>query len=1806
MKEKLLVSVIGGSGLKKKKTWIFVKFQLHSDKYKTKYVNGGDNIKFQKETFIFEVNEDVYPAGILDLTVKTWEMLSSGESFAFGSVPLSPICKEIRDTGYTSSNALQKKVFLKGKEKIKVVTSSQDDNSSINGDDMSASSSWLILSFELVPEVDSTTMKSIPLLFRWFPELPHTEMIISEFYCNKQAGSAVGLSHSGTMYISQNYICFRSPSHLAKNKKFLIPFKEIISIKKKIGSFYLPNAIQIRTASKKYVFASFIHRKKAYKVMTSQWSLLGGHNDMDLKEEDDDQDEEDDKDDVDDDEVIKINQKNHLGLTTSIMKPLSPTTKSNSFDLKNNNNNSNSNNQTNNSNNSSSSTQTQSNQIQLMIDIDNFEKLGLTFNLYQLNQIDPDKTTIQEILEKIKGKIPSGSSSLMEGYQLFKSKNKKTKGHANRSSRNLLNFMLPSHEYQYIHTNSIDLHHRNPKSSSSMIEKKFYPLEESKLLNCYLSSTQQENILYFKKWEPIQDIQVQFEVYADDESQRDNLSKSISLLVNVIAPIEQLFKEISRFFTSTTKRLTLTSSDYYFYQPKNSERGIILDNQKSLRDYKITHSNVTIQVKRFPTFKTFSEKFKVDDKKRAGSALWENYLFLELVQSCFHNPLPWMKMSFQNTQLLLDKLQELCKVDYVDMKTISQNLHLQSAYKDESILVELKSKLQNLESDFYYQEQNFFTSLEYQQWRQHQQHNIIHLMRSIIFKPDGFTSAIFIEIKELEIKPLGNGKPLNPYIILSYNNGEKSIKTSTFHNHTGDEPLYIGEYFRLINTKARGKLLEIIVMNSTSNSGLNDQILDKIELPMKEFENSEKQEKYFHLPNSLDGKLLLSIQLQYQYQEYNHYILQVRDGQLDLENEDPNSPFKDPVFRQVNQVENFKKLFKFLLENQDQQFLRELDQQDEDDDNDDQEVSEANSQVNDKQWINNSSRILLNQYSARFCISKSTWLICQLELMVNHFDLKSGFISEMEELLQQVLSIYKTNNNNNIKISSNMDSLVLVKQEVESLLQCLDKLSIKIKSVIGNYYESFPNNKPRNMLKSLVQSYRLILEIQRFNQINHGDFESILVECIKSESKKKFDDNLQAMGIMALTLEEKVLNVKQITTMLIELVQIIQKEINGTMVYEPAFPKQVKITCEVIESWGNCIASLIQDYCSWAPYEYQLTLDLLKTLLDYYNFTKGLAGDRFKPLPLNQLFVTYVYKLLKEIKTNLHRTSEESLKKDDKRTVVSITNSYSSSYVEFTQACDQSLKDFESLLWLPDSFSYVQLLEVMSSEVIYFLRKTVEEIQHFISHTEIEESDDKPTIFTLNVEPCILMTNIEFTKIKFDQITAKIQKSLNHNLQNSSKEDINETAKQCVETSFQMCLTDSNKTITDLIEETDQFIISRINDFIFYQFYNQLFQPELSAKNIHHIEVDDEETSLTATEPTANDTSDQIKTSLASSSSSSRSISPQKEINSNQQYLQYVKTILTPIKEFLSPKIEEIYGKRKETSFKLFIKKAWIELMSDLRFLFIYPPSPSPTPNTFNGNHSLPTTVSTIPKKSYRSSKKILLNDDQFSIFKLALKELMNIYHRNGSGCATPILEEKYQPLKQLLTLSELDTTSLIDYHNGRKSSTGMRTSNFQPSKDNLVAILTTRVDFDKEARKFINKLNGVVEQVPATSSVPAVVLEEIPNVLPSSEFIIDKYHCSHNSQLGLLIISSRYLAFHNILKEVGITLGNKIIIPLGNISEIKKIKVALIFNALQIKTRDQKTYTFSNFFDRDSVYRDITAQMKQVQKNLSKIQVSK
>jgi len=92
--------------------------------------------------------------------------------------------------------------------------------------------------------------------------------------------------HQGRVYVTTEYCCFYSYIFGWENK-LIIPWAEVIAITKEKTALFIPNAIQVKTVSQKYFFASFVDRDSSHMMMLRLWQAVT--NSKQLSEEEVDQ-----------------------------------------------------------------------------------------------------------------------------------------------------------------------------------------------------------------------------------------------------------------------------------------------------------------------------------------------------------------------------------------------------------------------------------------------------------------------------------------------------------------------------------------------------------------------------------------------------------------------------------------------------------------------------------------------------------------------------------------------------------------------------------------------------------------------------------------------------------------------------------------------------------------------------------------------------------------------------------------------------------------------------------------------------------------------------------------------------------------------------------------------------------------------------------------------------------------------------------------------------------------------------------------------------------------------------------------------------------------------------------------------------------------------------------------------------------------------------------------------------------------------------------------------------------------------------
>ena len=105
----------------------------------------------------------------------------------------------------------------------------------------------------------------------WLTDLfeldPH-ERVIDDFSCAIQKSI---LLH-GRLYVTQSHLCFYS-NIFGFRTEIKLAFPDITSLRKKHTVLVVPNALEIRTEDRSYLFASFAFRDQAFRMISELWNI---------------------------------------------------------------------------------------------------------------------------------------------------------------------------------------------------------------------------------------------------------------------------------------------------------------------------------------------------------------------------------------------------------------------------------------------------------------------------------------------------------------------------------------------------------------------------------------------------------------------------------------------------------------------------------------------------------------------------------------------------------------------------------------------------------------------------------------------------------------------------------------------------------------------------------------------------------------------------------------------------------------------------------------------------------------------------------------------------------------------------------------------------------------------------------------------------------------------------------------------------------------------------------------------------------------------------------------------------------------------------------------------------------------------------------------------------------------------------------------------------------------------------------------------------------------------------------------------
>jgi hypothetical protein len=104
--------------------------------------------------------------------------------------------------------------------------------------------------------------------------LPPTELLLESYSCALKQKNSILLQ--GRLHVFPHHIGFACDL-ISQTRSIVLNFSDIAAIKKAKTVIFVPNAIEIITCSEdRYIFASFLYRNEAFRMIHNLWAIARG------------------------------------------------------------------------------------------------------------------------------------------------------------------------------------------------------------------------------------------------------------------------------------------------------------------------------------------------------------------------------------------------------------------------------------------------------------------------------------------------------------------------------------------------------------------------------------------------------------------------------------------------------------------------------------------------------------------------------------------------------------------------------------------------------------------------------------------------------------------------------------------------------------------------------------------------------------------------------------------------------------------------------------------------------------------------------------------------------------------------------------------------------------------------------------------------------------------------------------------------------------------------------------------------------------------------------------------------------------------------------------------------------------------------------------------------------------------------------------------------------------------------------------------------------------------------------------------
>ncbi|PRP78232.1 protein tyrosine kinase src [Planoprotostelium fungivorum] len=795
--------------------------------------------------------------------------------------------------------------------------------------------------------------------------------------------------------------------------------------------------------------------------------------------------------------------------------------------------------------------------------------------------------------------------------------------------------------------------------------------------------------------------------------------KETTVVLESECTADELFEKIA-----SEGNIPITETDrpnYTILIVKPDGRSIRADLGNQLLSYLCADDRDIIRIIKKMPYKSVYEKFRIVEGRSQREIAYELMLHCIMCQMCRYGDRKQI-LNEEQQQKMIAHISSALNVESVMQSRLKERVKHTTQYGKDPLLLELSHKMQLIDHHPNYPVESFENPEAYEMWKQSEIQKVKEEAKTIVFDPEGFYGVIcvrVIEAKDIHLPGKKSGQ-LDTYCTVRLGSqpdahDKNAKKTKVIHKQS--EPVWDEEF-----------MMEVLYPQESLYVNIYDgeEPITEIRIDLVQLAEQPFLEDWFTLDDGVT-KLHLFMEYNYSYSQYFRFLA-TRDGVPSHINQ----PRMDAIL-------DYNSIFHIILKG-----LAESD----------------GTNTSKSRWSNadergvlltSNSEWLLNEYRHRFGIRLAYWQV----LVVKYINIYFNHKISMLQLLHSTLT--------SLSKKKHAD---LTPKEWEEYYEAATELCEKLSEVFTLYRKSFPQNQPEGGLNTALSCYFLLLSLGSENKQNSrkmavSQIEDCLTNAVDtafSSMKKEYKESNPSSQIPSMSHPSA-------HYMLSFMLKRMLKEAEGEMKYDEDFQFQgVDFATIVSSRYRQLLMDQVRQFCDEAAYDNSDVFELYFRIreFDTNRFYAHSAGEEKEKFNLCESFLPFLYGWIKETKTIIESTANESVDKDQCLILEQPdSRSNSSSLFDVFNTLTNAI-EFMKSLHLDQPFVIIQFVEVVCHGTEIYIERVSEKCTEIFR--KLGKNEYTPPVTTF-----ILMNNIESARERLNQLLTDLESELNDSCKRSKQ-----------------------------------------------------------------------------------------------------------------------------------------------------------------------------------------------------------------------------------------------------------------------------------------------------------------------------------------------------------------------------------------------------------------------------------------------------